>query len=175
MWNHVDFKRLWARLNNLYTLCGLKILGLIIDAFGELRDQQEQVKEDMEVKGHTHTHPVAQCIIQHILLQHPVAHLQISCHIPMWIFTSSYICMTPRCRLQWNTQQTNVLCNWTRVSLPDQMLYLWNRQRLLWHSATWLWNAHATGAQLSQLPVSMFVHVSMCGLVPQTYSNHSVL
>lgn len=25
--------------------------GLIIDAFGELRDQQEQVKEDMEV-GH---------------------------------------------------------------------------------------------------------------------------
>lgn len=24
-------------------------LGLIIDAFGELRDQQEQVKEDMEV------------------------------------------------------------------------------------------------------------------------------
>lgn len=25
-------------------------LGLIIDAFGELRDQQEQVKEDMEVK-----------------------------------------------------------------------------------------------------------------------------
>lgn len=26
------------------------ILGLIIDAFGELRDQQEQVKEDMEVR-----------------------------------------------------------------------------------------------------------------------------
>lgn len=26
-----------------------KILGLIIDAFGELRDQQEQVREDMEV------------------------------------------------------------------------------------------------------------------------------
>lgn len=25
-------------------------LGLIIDAFGELRDQQEQVKEDMEVR-----------------------------------------------------------------------------------------------------------------------------
>lgn len=24
--------------------------GLIIDAFGELRDQQEQVKEDMEVQ-----------------------------------------------------------------------------------------------------------------------------
>lgn len=24
--------------------------GLIIDAFGELRDQQEQVKEDMEVE-----------------------------------------------------------------------------------------------------------------------------
>lgn len=24
-------------------------IGLIIDAFGELRDQQEQVKEDMEV------------------------------------------------------------------------------------------------------------------------------
>lgn len=26
--------------------------GLIIDAFGELRDQQEQVKEDMEVNTH---------------------------------------------------------------------------------------------------------------------------
>ncbi len=26
--------------------------GLIIDAFGELRDQQEQVKEDMEVRTH---------------------------------------------------------------------------------------------------------------------------
>lgn len=26
------------------------LLGLIIDAFGELRDQQEQVKEDMEVR-----------------------------------------------------------------------------------------------------------------------------
>lgn len=29
------------------------ILGLIIDAFGELRDQQEQVKEDMEVRWDT--------------------------------------------------------------------------------------------------------------------------
>jgi hypothetical protein len=28
------------------------IPGLIIDAFGELRDQQEQVKEDMEVRVH---------------------------------------------------------------------------------------------------------------------------
>lgn len=27
------------------------LLGLIIDAFGELRDQQEQVKEDMEVRS----------------------------------------------------------------------------------------------------------------------------
>lgn len=27
-------------------------IGLIIDAFGELRDQQEQVREDMEVWGH---------------------------------------------------------------------------------------------------------------------------
>lgn len=26
-----------------------KLSGLIIDAFGELRDQQEQVREDMEV------------------------------------------------------------------------------------------------------------------------------
>lgn len=32
-------------------LCALITTGLIIDAFGELRDQQEQVKEDMEV-GH---------------------------------------------------------------------------------------------------------------------------
>ena len=30
--------------------------GLIIDAFGELRDQQEQVKEDMEVRFETRTH-----------------------------------------------------------------------------------------------------------------------
>lgn len=30
-------------------LCLYSTLGLIIDAFGELRDQQEQVKEDMEV------------------------------------------------------------------------------------------------------------------------------
>lgn len=29
--------------------------GLIIDAFGELRDQQEQVKEDMEVRSFRHT------------------------------------------------------------------------------------------------------------------------
>lgn len=29
------------------------ILGLIIDAFGELRDQLEQVKEDMEVNNYT--------------------------------------------------------------------------------------------------------------------------
>lgn len=27
------------------------VSGLIIDAFGELRDQQEQVKEDMEVRS----------------------------------------------------------------------------------------------------------------------------
>lgn len=35
------------------------VVGLIIDAFGELRDQQEQVKEDMEVRGDfilTHTY-----------------------------------------------------------------------------------------------------------------------
>lgn len=43
-------------VNSIITLWLIKIrvcfystLGLIIDAFGELRDQQEQVKEDMEV------------------------------------------------------------------------------------------------------------------------------
>lgn len=36
---------------NLYTVSRLDFPGLIIDAFGELRDQQEQVKEDMEVKS----------------------------------------------------------------------------------------------------------------------------
>lgn len=41
---------------DLFTICGVNTLGLIIDAFGELRDQQEQVKEDMEVKRQTHTH-----------------------------------------------------------------------------------------------------------------------
>lgn len=40
------------------------------------------------------------------------------------------------------------------VSLPDKMFHLRNWQRLLRHRATWLWNAHITGAQLSQLPVS---------------------
>lgn len=29
-------------------------IGLIIDAFGELRDQQEQVREDMEVRSTLH-------------------------------------------------------------------------------------------------------------------------
>lgn len=33
----------------------LSFSGLIIDAFGELRDQQEQVKEDMEVRFATHS------------------------------------------------------------------------------------------------------------------------
>ena len=32
------------------TYWSFDVLGLIIDAFGELRDQLEQVKEDMEVK-----------------------------------------------------------------------------------------------------------------------------
>lgn len=32
-------------------IASLCTAGLIIDAFGELRDQQEQVKEDMEVKS----------------------------------------------------------------------------------------------------------------------------
>ena len=36
--------------------CTLPLPGLIIDAFGELRDQQEQVKEDMEV-GHGRERP----------------------------------------------------------------------------------------------------------------------
>lgn len=50
-------KRLWAMLFNLsISSVVLEILGLIIDAFGELRDQQEQVKEDMEVKRQTQTH-----------------------------------------------------------------------------------------------------------------------
>lgn len=34
-------------------LCPFLSPGLIIDAFGELRDQQEQVKEDMEVRFDT--------------------------------------------------------------------------------------------------------------------------
>lgn len=33
------------------------------------------------------------------------------------------------------------------------MLYLWDRQRLLRHSTTWLWNSHFTGTQSGQLPV----------------------
>jgi len=34
-------------------LLSYRLKGLIIDAFGELRDQQEQVKEDMEVSFHS--------------------------------------------------------------------------------------------------------------------------
>lgn len=40
------------------------------------------------------------------------------------------------------------------LCLPDQMLHLWHRQRLLRHGAAWLRNAHLAGAQLGQLPVS---------------------
>lgn len=36
----------------------LTVTGLIIDAFGELRDQLEQVKEDMEVSLHNSIHLV---------------------------------------------------------------------------------------------------------------------
>lgn len=38
--------------------------GLIIDSFGELRDQQEQVKEDMEVRFDTQTLSVAPQTLQ---------------------------------------------------------------------------------------------------------------
>lgn len=61
------------------------------------------------------------------------------------------------------------------------MFYLWNWQWLLWHSATWLWNAHTTGAQLSQLPVSTpgVSSVCVCMRVPltecQTYRYHVCL
>ena len=36
---------MWYTQGNVFV-----VTGLIIDAFGELRDQQEQVKEDMEVR-----------------------------------------------------------------------------------------------------------------------------
>ena len=36
---------MWYTQRNVFV-----VTGLIIDAFGELRDQQEQVKEDMEVR-----------------------------------------------------------------------------------------------------------------------------
>lgn len=41
------------------------------------------------------------------------------------------------------------------LCLLDQMFHLWDRQRLLRHSATWLWNPHFTGTQPGQLPVSV--------------------
>ena len=37
------------RKMNDCTIPYLRVIGLIIDAFGELRDQVEQVKEDLEV------------------------------------------------------------------------------------------------------------------------------
>ena len=43
----------------MYDVIPCVVAGLIIDAFGELRDQQEQVKEDMEVRADlmlTHNH-----------------------------------------------------------------------------------------------------------------------
>lgn len=36
----------------MLSLIFIQTPGLIIDAFGELRDQQEQVKEDMEVRSY---------------------------------------------------------------------------------------------------------------------------
>lgn len=48
-----DFPLVVVQVVNVYTICGLNTVGLIIDAFGELRDQQEQVKEDMEVQRDT--------------------------------------------------------------------------------------------------------------------------
>lgn len=42
VWHSTDF----------INTCNVTV-GLIIDAFGELRDQQEQVKEDMEVQCNT--------------------------------------------------------------------------------------------------------------------------
>lgn len=105
-----------------------EFLGLIIDAFGELRDQQEQVKEDMEVKTYTHTHTI---VLYRTSCMTGIKYQYMTIH--------SWYC--------YNNQHFY-------VSLSDQMFYLWYWQRLLRHSATWLWNAHATGAQLSQLPVS---------------------
>ena len=40
----------WSLMPFVITNWSFDVLGLIIDAFGELRDQLEQVKEDMEVK-----------------------------------------------------------------------------------------------------------------------------
>lgn len=39
----------WKHYTAIHCQCMFVCTGLIIDAFGELRDQQEQVKEDMEV------------------------------------------------------------------------------------------------------------------------------
>lgn len=39
----------WTAFVNVLMNAFIRKPGLIIDAFGELRDQQEQVKEDMEV------------------------------------------------------------------------------------------------------------------------------
>lgn len=55
---HLDYcwhrKVILGHVQILYTCVMIVLLcaaGLIIDAFGELRDQQEQVKEDMEVQS----------------------------------------------------------------------------------------------------------------------------
>lgn len=47
----LDFQIFFVIILFLNINCHFNLtLGLIIDAFGELRDQQEQVKEDMEVR-----------------------------------------------------------------------------------------------------------------------------
>lgn len=82
---HLDYcwhrKVILGHVQILYTCMMIVLLctaGLIIDAFGELRDQQEQVKEDMEVQS---------CSV-FIFFTH------LSCHIDHCFFvqTKCFIC-----------------------------------------------------------------------------------
>lgn len=142
--------------------CGPTTAGLIIDAFGELRDQQEQVKEDMEVKTklHTLTHTQTHLVTHTVLFNKAYdTYYEIQSiknnstkfrGCDWYLFNSSQISK----QLMYYWIEFKILFSLLTVSLADKMFHLWDWQRLLWHSAAWLWNAHVTGAQPRQLPVS---------------------
>lgn len=65
------------------------VIGLIIDAFGELRDQQEQVKEDMEVSVYTHTHSIGEAKLFALPLHRRNLTSLLGCPLNLFLIASS--------------------------------------------------------------------------------------
>lgn len=70
-----------------------RLSGLIIDAFGELRDQQEQVKEDMEVRLKLHISRNLNCNTCNNILFHILFHME----LPHSKYNTIYINMHGNC------------------------------------------------------------------------------